>query len=914
MEYEGEQLSYEQLNSRANQLAHYLRSKGVGPEVAVGIMLDRSLELIVGLVAILKAGGAYVPLDPQYPQQRLIFMLADSNASLVITQSKYAAQLTAGSRWCSSDEHSQQIAAQSEQDLPPSASGSNLAYIIYTSGSTGQPKGVSVEQRAVARLVRGANYVELGPAEVLLQYAPVSFDASTFEVWGALLNGGKLVVMRAGEVTLRELGRTLTEQAVTTLWLTSALFHQMVDEEVSSLAGVRQLIAGGDVLSVGHVNKVLQQQRQGAVINGYGPTENTTFSTCEVMSGQSVEGRGVPIGLPISNSTAYVLNERMEPVPVGVRAELYVGGEGLARGYAGRADQTAERFVPHPYAKQAGERLYRTGDEVRRRRDGKLEFIGRTDEQVKVRGFRIEPGEIERVLAQHEGVEEAAVVMKQSQTGDKRLVGYVVLSAGLEIGGDVNRELREHVRSALPEYMVPAAVVVLERMPVTANGKLDRAALPELDEGTIGAAEYEEPRTPVEEVLAGIWAELLDRESVSIHDDFFELGGHSLLVMRLNAWIRDAFGVEVTVGELFESPTLTAMAAIVEQGLRSGQRLQMPSLARVDHQKAPLSYAQQRLWFLQNLHPENTSYNMPFGLKLQGQLDIGALSKAFSEIVRRHETLRTRFIAEDGGAIQVVQPAREWRLPLIDLTGLGETQQQAETKALTRREAGKRFDLARDESLNTVLLRRSPEDHLLLVTMHHIVSDGWSMGVLVNELSTLYEAYRRGEQSPLAELPVQYADYALWQREWLQGEVLDEQLKYWEEKLAGAPAIVDLPTDRPRGAVRAAGGESRAGARGVRRGTDPECEAGEQKASIDGLHAADGSARSAADEVQPQSGSGDRESDSEPGGSEGGGTDWFLREHVGAEGASGGGRDSRGIDEACARGGAGSVCASGCAV
>jgi len=513
VEYEGEQLSYEELNRRANQLAHYLRSRGVGPEVAVGIMLDRSLELIVGLLAILKAGGAYVPLDPQYPQQRLTFMLADSKATTVITQSKYAEVLPESTtQLVVIDELSEQLGAESEQDLAPAASGSNLGYIIYTSGSTGQPKGVSVEQRAITRLVRGANYVQLGAEEVLLQYAPVSFDASTFEVWGALLNGGKLVVMRAGEVTLRELGHTLTQQGVTTLWLTSALFHQMVDEEVSSLAGVRQLIAGGDVLSPGHVNKVLQVQKQGTVVNGYGPTENTTFSTCEVMSGALAAGRGVPIGLPISNSTAYVLNERLEPVPVGVRGELYVGGEGLARGYAGRAEQTAERFVPHPYAQQGGERLYRTGDEVRRRRDGKLEFIGRSDQQVKVRGFRIELAEIERVLAQQEMVEEAAVVMKQSPTGDKRLVGYVVLSAAGQERGDISRELREQVRSALPEYMVPAAVMVLERMPVTANGKLDRAALPELEEGQADKT-LVGPRTGEEELLLEMWKQEIGRAS-----------------------------------------------------------------------------------------------------------------------------------------------------------------------------------------------------------------------------------------------------------------------------------------------------------------------------------------------------------------------------------------------------------------
>src|SRR6185369_12188155 len=557
VEYEGEQLSYEQLNRRANQLAHYLRSKGVGPEVAVGIMLDRSLELIVGLVAILKAGGAYVPLDPQYPQQRLTFMMADSNATTVITQSKYAEVLPESTaQLVVIDKDSERIAAESEQDLAPAASGSNLGYIIYTSGSTGQPKGVSVEQRAITRLVRGANYVELGAAEVLLQYAPVSFDASTFEVWGALLNGGKLVVMRAGEVTLRDLGRTLTQHAVTTLFLTSALFHQMVDEEPESLAILKQVITGGDVISPTHIDKALARQHKGAVISAYGPTENTTFSTCEVMRGKRPDGMRVPLGLPISNSTAYVLNDWLAPVPLGVTAELYLGGEGLARCYAGRADQTAERFVPNPYAQQPGERLYRTGDEVRRRTDGKLEFIGRTDQQVKVRGFRIEVAEIERVLAQHEGVEEAAVVMKQSRTGDKRLVGYVVLSA--EQGGDVNRELREHVRSALPEYMVPAAVMVLERMPVTANGKLDRAALPDLQEGKDKAVVG--PRTAEEELLLDMWQQVLGVEQISIDDDFFELGGHSLLATQVIARIRQVFQVELGLQVLFTEPTLAGLS------------------------------------------------------------------------------------------------------------------------------------------------------------------------------------------------------------------------------------------------------------------------------------------------------------------------------------------------------------------
>ncbi|HYP20553.1 MAG TPA: non-ribosomal peptide synthetase, partial [Chloroflexia bacterium] len=549
--YEGVEVSYAELNRRANQLAHYLRSAGVGSESAVGVLMERSVEMVVALLGILKAGGAYLPLDPAYPQERLRFMVRDGGVRVVLTQGRVWAGKQEGvegdvERVVRVDEEWGEVVRESAEEVESGVEGEHLAYVSYTSGSTGTPKGVAVTHRGVVRLVSSPDYVRLDAKQTLLQLAPLTFDASTLEVWGALLNGARLVVMPPMTPTLDEISRVIVEAGVTTLWLTAGLFHLMVDEQLEGLSRVEQLLAGGDVLSVRHVEKYLAAigasatgESEQRLINGYGPTENTTFTCCHVMKSDSKISGSVPIGRPINNTQVYVLDERMQVAPVGVVGELYIGGDGLARGYLNRAELTAERFVPHPYSEQAGARLYRTGDMVRWRERGELEFVGRRDGQVKVRGFRIEVGEVEAAIVGHAGVREAVVLVREDERGDKRLAAYVVKEAGSEVTGG---EVKEYLRERLPEYMQVQWVVEVEELPLTANGKVDRRALQALEveyEAGGGSGQSVMARTPIEEIVAAIWGEVLGRETVGVHDNFFELGGHSLLATQVISRVRD---------------------------------------------------------------------------------------------------------------------------------------------------------------------------------------------------------------------------------------------------------------------------------------------------------------------------------------------------------------------------------------
>ncbi|MCI0355101.1 MAG: non-ribosomal peptide synthetase, partial [Acidobacteria bacterium] len=589
------EISYGELNRRANQLAHHLRGMRIGPEVVVGLCVERSVEMVVGVLGILKAGGAYLPLDPEDPLERLQFQLEDAGVPVLLTQEHLLEKLpTHWSQVLCLDSEWGTVAGESEAAPVAEMSGENLAYVMYTSGSTGQPKGVSVTHRNVVRLVRETNYAEFGPEEVYLQLAPLSFDASTFELWGSLLNGARLVVMPPQLPTLTELGAVLERYEVSTLWLTAGLFHLLVDEGVE-LDGVRQLLAGGEALRVKHVQQVVAGLVDGSrLINGYGPTEGTTFSCCHVMKREDEMGTTVPIGKPIANTQAYVLDERQQLVPQGVVGELYLGGDGLARCYLNRPELTAEKFVPHPYSAAGGERLYRTGDRVRYLAGGQLEFLGRQDQQVKLRGFRIELGEIETVLARHSGVQEA-VVVAQGEGDEQRLVGYVVpVNPAPNVG-----ELKSYLEGRLPEYMVPSAFVVLDELPLTANGKVDRRALPAVEARGSEGEEFVAARTPVEEMMAGLWSEVLGVARVGVADDFFELGGHSLLATQLLSRVREAFQVEIPLRHIFEQPTLVEFAAVVEEALH-GERMEpappMVPVART--QSLPLSFAQQRLWFI----------------------------------------------------------------------------------------------------------------------------------------------------------------------------------------------------------------------------------------------------------------------------------------------------------------------------
>ncbi|HEX6371118.1 MAG TPA: amino acid adenylation domain-containing protein [Longimicrobium sp.] len=812
-------LTYAELDERANRLARFLGKRGVVAESRVGICQERGVEMVVSLLAILKAGGAYVPLDPAYPAERLALMLADSAVQVLLTQESLRNRLPAaeGVAVVSIDAEREEIAAERAEPVDGGAGPRALAYVIYTSGSTGTPKGVAVEQRSVVRLVRGANYVDLGPGEAVLQAAPVSFDASTLELWGPLLNGGRVVIVPGSNPSLEELGGTLTRHGVTTLWLTAGLFQVMVQERLDDLRGVRQLLAGGDVLPVEQVRRVRERFPELRLINGYGPTENTTFTCCHTVDG-GWSGGPVPIGTPISNTRVYVLDAAMRPVPIGVPGELYAGGDGVARGYLNRPALTAERFVPDPFS--FGARLYRTGDRVRwtegsaevrecvsaevedgvrdthaltHSRTHALHYLGRLDEQAKIRGFRIEPGEVETALRRHAQVDDCTVVVREDEPGEKRLVAYVV--------GDADADaLRAHLRGRLPEYMVPAAFVSLDALPLTPNGKVDRRALPAPDFSAEDL--FVAPRTPVEEVLAGIWAEVLRLERVGVHESFFALGGHSLFATRVVSRIRAVLGVELPLRALFEGPTVAELARAVEE-LRRAELPQLPPVVPVDRTRPlPLSFAQERLWFLDRLEPGSPLYNVPAALRLSGELHAAALERALGEIVRRHEALRTTFAEADGAPVQVVAPFAGFELQTEDLSALDGDERTAAMRQRVAEESARPFELAAGPLFRALLLRLADDEHVLLLNLHHVVADGWSLGVLFRELSALYLAFRDGGEPPLDELPVQYADYAVWQREQLRGQALDRQLAYWKARLAGAPALLQLPTDRPRPAAQ----------------------------------------------------------------------------------------------------------------
>lgn len=562
---EGTAMTYRELDRRANRVAHYLRTLGLRSEDPVGIWMERSIDTIVAILGTLKAGGAYVPLDLMAPPDRVAFMLEDANVSILLTQEGMLERLPAHcARQICLEAHRAAIEAQPETALPRLAAAESLAYITYTSGSTGAPKGVAVTHRNVVRLVRGTDYARLGPDEVLLHLAPLPFDASTFEIWGALLNGGRLAIPRPGPLSVDELGTALKRYGVTTLWLTAGLFHHVVNERIDILRSLRQLLAGGDVLSMPHVKRVLETIPDCRLINGYGPTEGTTFSCChEIRRDASLE-RSVPIGRPISNTRVYVLDRHLRPVPIGVPGELWIAGDGLARGYVNRPQLTAERFIVHRFSEALEERLYRSGDVVRWLANGTLEFLGRRDNQIKIRGFRVELGEIEATLARHPKVRNVSVVVRPGD-GDKQLVGYIVADGAL-----ASRDVRAFLRSKLPEYMVPSSLVMLDELPLMSNGKVDLARLPAPDTGGDLSAPLAGPRDELERQVVKIWEDILGVGRVGIHDSFFDLGGHSLIAVRMFAKLEDCFRVRLPLATLFRTPTIEGLAGVIREGVRSG--------------------------------------------------------------------------------------------------------------------------------------------------------------------------------------------------------------------------------------------------------------------------------------------------------------------------------------------------------
>ncbi len=787
-------LTFRELDARANQVAHRLRRMGVGPDVRVGLCVERSVELVVGLWGILKAGGAYVPLDPGYPPERLRYMLEDSGAGVVVTAGGAAEGLVGpGQRLLRLDGEAEALRAESESPVSGGAGPEHLAYAIYTSGSTGRPKAVMVRQGAVANLVEAlhrAVYAPLGTGRRVSVNGSVSFDTSVKQLF-QVLRGHALDVtpepVRFDGEALREY---LEQQRVDVFDCTPSQLQLLVETGwLEEAPRPVTLLIGGEAISE------TLWRRLGAspvvkAFNVYGPTECTVDATvCPI----NPERERPVLGGPIDNVRLYVLDRHGQPVGVGVAGELYIGGAGLARGYLGRPDATAERFVPDGFSGEPGARLYRTGDRARWLADGTVEFLGRVDFQVKLRGHRIELGEVETALREQPSVREAVALVREYGPGDQRLVAYVVASESVD-----GAELRSALKTRLPEPMVPAAVVVLPAFPLTPSGKVDRKALP-LPGVAPRSEGFVAPRTEAERRLAELWTRTLGVERVGVTDSFFELGGHSLLATQLVSRVRGTFGVELPLRAVFEAPTLEALARRVEEAprLATGAGAPPPLVARPG--EAPvLGFAQQRLWVLDRLQPGSAAYNIPYAVRLTGALDVQALERGLETIVQRHEVLRTTFGEHEGQPVaRVVERARV-ELGRVELSGLSAEAREAEVLRRAREEARRPFVLSEGPLLRTLLLRLGETEHVLLLTMHHIVTDGWSTGIFVRELAALYGAFSRGAPSPLAELPLRYADYARWQREWLRGEALETQLSYWRRRLAGSPPVLNLPLDRPR--------------------------------------------------------------------------------------------------------------------
>ncbi|MGC9671047.1 non-ribosomal peptide synthase/polyketide synthase [Planosporangium sp. 12N6] len=796
----GVALSYAELEARANRLAHRLVGLGVRPESAVGVLMDRSADLAVAELAVLKAGGVYVPLDVKAPVERMRLVVGEAGAGVLVTDRAW--QATAG------EVHGGEIVVVDgdaglvrESAEPPAVEihPGNLAYVMYTSGSTGRPKGVAVTHRDIVDLVFDRRFAGGGHERVLL-HSSLAFDASTYELWVPLLRGGRVVVAPPGDLDVETLRGLIAGHAVTAVFVTSGLFRVVAQEDPGCLAGVREVWTGGDVVPAGAVRRVMAACPGIVAVDVYGPTETTTFATSYPMASVDEVPEVVPIGRPLDNMRVYVLDEWLRPVPVGAPGELCIAGAGLARGYLGRPGLTAEKFVADPYG-PPGSRMYRTGDVVRWRADGVVEFVGRVDDQVKIRGFRIELGEIEAALTGHPDIGEAVVVARQDQPGVKRLVAYLVPAPGKWVPPATL--LRELLGGSLPDYMVPSAYVTLDALPLNPNGKLDRRALPAPDRVDTDPAGYVPPGTDVERAVAGIWADVLGADRVGLHDNFFELGGDSILSIQVVSRLRAELGVGLSPRVLFTAPTVADLADAVET---AGADAPAPIPTAPRDRPLPLSFAQQRLWFLNELEPDSAEYLTPSAVRLRGRLDVDALRTAFTALVARHESLRTTVETVDGHGVQVVHPPRQVDLPVLDLSALPEPDRDAELRTVLARVTTTPFDLRRGPLLRTCLVRLAPDEHVLVMAMHHIITDGWSIGVIADELSALYTAAVDGEEATLAPLPIQYADYAVWQRDRLSDAALADALRYWTDRLSGVPRL-DLPTDRPRPVVRTSAGD-----------------------------------------------------------------------------------------------------------
>lgn len=808
VEAQGQCLTYEQLNLQANRLAHYLAERGVGPDVRVAVCAERSVGLVIGLLAILKAGGAYVPLDPVYSSDRLGQILADAGAIMLLADEYGRVALGeaihamedvlvldgAGQANHAAPWNSYSTANPSREDL----TSGHLAYVIYTSGSTGTPKGVMVEQRSVVNFwsaIRGLIYPADTSGWRVGWNASFSFDMS-IKAFSQLLSGHTLVLIpQEVRAYAPALATFLEQQRIDAFDTTPSQLRALLDTGwLDKVGRPYTVLLGGEAISADMWSRLTQAENL-RCFNMYGPTECTVDATVGHMRAEDMPPH---IGWPLANMRIHLLDAQGQPVPHGAIGEIYIAGAGVARGYLNQPVLTAQRFIQDPFAGQVGARMYRTGDLGRLLLDGRIEYLGRNDQQVKVRGFRIELGEIEARLTEHGQVRDAVVIAMEEPGGDNRLVAYVI--APEAAAENLAASLRTHLAERLPDYMLPAAYVPVEAWPLTRNGKLDRGALPSPEQYAFASRAYEAPQEGMEQVLANMWCELLGVEQVGRQDHFFELGGHSLLAVRLLVRIRQTLEAELSIATLFANPVLAELAAVVLEARQQKQLAQIPAIELVARdQPLPLSFAQQRLWFLAQIEGVSANYHIPNALRLRGVLDRAALASALNALLARHEALRSVFVRQDKGPVLNLLAAEQC-LPLRVEDFQGKTDK--DLAAFVSAEVNAPFDLATGPLIRACLIRLSDEEHVFLLIQHHIVSDGWSMGILIDELGELYRAFHQAEPASLPPLPIQYPDFAAWQRQWLSGERLHQQMEYWRKALAGAPALLELPTDRPRPAIQ----------------------------------------------------------------------------------------------------------------
>jgi amino acid adenylation domain-containing protein len=791
-------LTYRELDARANQAARLLRRRGVGPDVLVGVYMERSLELIVGMLGVLKAGGAYVPLDPAYPRARVQLMLADTCVPVLLTQPALAGRVEVGSAAVVAIDGSwSALEGESADPVESGVDPENLSHVIYTSGSTGIPKGVQIRHFSVATLIRWAPEVlGIGDGTSVLASTSVCFDVHVAETWVPLSLGARIVIV-PNALHLASLPEG--EHVDVASMVPSAAAELLKMDGIPHT--IRSLNLGGEPLRnplAQDLYRALPNLQQ--VINLYGPTEDTTYSTYAIPPRGSE--RTMPVGYPVANTQVYILDPGYEPVSHGENGEIWIGGAGLSRGYLRRPAATAEKFVPDPFSAIPGARMYRTGDIGRAGEDGQIDCLGRIDHQVKVRGYRVELGEVEEALRRHPAVTEAAATVREDVPGDRVLVGYVVAEDGVDPSA---AELKAFLKDRLPEYMVPTFIESLGALPRLPNGKVDRGALPAPRIDVERA--YTAPRTPVEDAVCRIWAEVVGVERVGVEDDFFELGGHSLRATQVVSRLRQAFGVQLAPFIVFELRTPAELARAVERG---GAEVDgIPLLEPADrNQPIPLSSSQKAIWFFQELSPGMRSYNFQAAIRFRGRLDVPALERALTEIVRRHEIFRTTFRAIDGEPRQLVQEPWSVMLPVADLRNVVEEAREKELERILRDEFLKPFHLGELPLIRWTLYRTTDDEHVLAAVEHHFVHDGWSFGVFLRELAALYAAFTQGQPSPLEPLELQFADYAVWQRRWMQSPEAMRQLDYWKRQLAGLPPVLELPTDHPRPAEMSFQGRS----------------------------------------------------------------------------------------------------------